>query len=399
MTGPDRTSTRGTSPAPAAAVTVATMALATIPTPLWPAYAAEFRIDTAGTTVLFAVFAVGAIGGLLGVRTGPGRRVPARWRIVAAALAGAVAAALLATGPGVPGFAAARLLSGLGVGVAAAGAVTFITVTARRTGRRVRLWTALTPGLAMAGLALGAASAGLLVGGGAVPRPALYGTVAGVLAVSAALLLRRPPVAPDAGHPGPSAASAPVGVEAPPWVHRVGACTAFAVTGLFGALTSHLLAGAHQVPSAVQVGLLAAVPFLAAACGAVGLARRAGSALPLVLAGLVVVASATTFTAGAVRELVVFTAGATIAGVGAGALFSRSLTSALRAVPPAARPTAASEVFTWAYVGLAVPVVAVGSVLDTVAVPVALGGFIAVVAAAGLALGIGGRRPVASAAG
>ncbi|WP_022903839.1 MFS transporter [Curtobacterium sp. B8] len=380
---------RGSSPLPAAVVTVGTMALATVPTPLYPVYARTFGIDETGTTVLFAVFALGAVAGLSIVRTRRCAHWAVRDRIVTAALLGAAAAVVLAVVPGLVAFALGRLLSGLGVGIAAASAVTFVTDRARAGGRNVRFWDAVTPGLAMTGLSLGPAAAGLVVGTGALPRWGLYVAIATVLMTSAALLAHRAsrPVAPQATNIEQQPAAGPdVRPRTARWPDRLGACTAFAVTGCFGALTPHLLSGGHHQPSATAVGVVAALPFLAGAIGATVLAGRGRWAFPLVVTGLVLVAVATRAFPGTVLGTVGFAVGAAIAGAGAGILFSRSLGSALRNAPPEHRAVAASDTFTSAYVGLAVPVVALGTLLGVVQPSVVIVAFTAVLAVVGTVL-------------
>lgn len=394
---------RGSSPLPAAVVTVGTMALATVPTPLYPAYARAFGIDETGTTVLFAVFALGAVAGLSIVRMQRRAHWAIQDRIVTAAVLGAAAAVVLAAVPGLIAFALGRLLSGIGVGIAAASAVTFVTARARARGRNVWFWETVTPGLAMTGLALGPAAAGLVVGTGAFPRWGLYVAIATVLMTSAALLAHRAsrPVRPHATIGGPAATSGAreatdvtpqpaTGPHVRPrtarWPDLLGACTAFAVTGCFGALTPHLLAGGHHQPSATAVGVVAALPFLAGAIGATVLAGRGRWAFPLVVTGLGLVAVATSAFPGTVLGTVGFAAGAAIAGAGAGILFSRSLGSALRNAAPERRAAAASDTFTCAYLGLAVPVVALGTLLGVVQPPVAVVAFTVVLVIVGTVL-------------
>lgn len=378
--------TRGASPVPAAVVTVGTMALATVPTPLYPGYAHAFGIDEIGITVLFAIFALGAVAGLSVVRTRRCAGWSARDRMVVAALLGAAAAVLLAVLPGVVAFAVGRLLSGLGVGIAAASAVTFVIDRARASGRHLGFWTTVTPGLAMTGLALGPAAAGLAVGTGLVARWGLYVAIASALVTCAALLTRasRPVVTEVTG------AGAVAGGSARPrvarWPDRLGAGTAFAVTGLFGALTPHLLASGHRQPSTTEIGIVAALPFLAGAAGATVLAGRGRWAFPLVVTGLALVAVATATVPGTVAGTVAFAVGAATAGAGAGIVFSRSLGSALRKAGPDHRAAAASDTFVCAYLGLAVPVVVVGTLLGVVEQSVVVGGFTVVLAIVGTVL-------------
>lgn len=377
------------SPAPAAIITIATMALATIPTPLYPAYSAEYGVSSLGITALFATFALGAIGGLATMRSPLGKRWTVPARITAAGLLGAAAAVVLSVVPGIQAFAVARFLCGAGVGIAAANSVAFIVSTANVTARHVRLWRTLTPGLSMLGLALGPASAGILVGTGMIPRSYLYAAVAAVLGVAAAWMLAMPKTPPP---PPSSSAAAQVAVSSSPsWPHRVGALSAFSITGLFGALTSHLLThSAGGPPSATSVGVIAAVPFLFGALASVFAPRRGSWQIPAALLGILVLGISH-----ATRLDSVFVLGAALAGTGGGALFGKALLRARRTAPPGQHVRAVTDCFIWAYVGLSLPIVAVGSLLEIVPVTAVLAIFGGALAGGGVALFLHDRASAA----
>ncbi|MBF4631132.1 MFS transporter [Clavibacter michiganensis subsp. phaseoli] len=344
---------------------LAGMALSTAPTPLYPAYEARFGIGPSGVTLLFAGFAVGAIASLL-ASLRVLRGVDLRAVVALAAGIEAVAAAALALLPTFGGFAAGRVLTGIGVGVLASTIVVVIgrIASAGPPSRAAAAVVRVAPALSMTGLALGP-----LVAGAAAPtdpsgRAALYLAFAAVLAagaVAAPLVIPRLP-AGGSSRPAGSAPAATRDVLARPrgWA-LVGAFLAFSVTGLFGALAPTLLGAlAGDVSVRISAAVVASV-FLAGAvapqvvpAGAVGI--RGGAVI--LVGGVALVAVAT-----AAGILGLFVAGGLVSGSGAGIVFSASLRAALADAAPAGRPRASTLVFAAAYAGLAVPVVGIGMLL------------------------------------
>jgi MFS family permease len=162
----------------------------------------------------------------------------------------------------------------------------------------------------------------------------------------------------------------------------LGAAVIFTVLGMFSALVpSFLLVSLHQ-PSHAVAGAIASVVFLASAAAQL-VDRREGhhllaSAVPVAVAGLTALTVATW-----TGQLAVFVAGALVTGVGVGLVFKTLLAAVVSVAPDGSRGEVLATFFLAAYVGLAVPVLALG-LLGEVLSPNVLMTVFAVAAATGL---------------
>lgn len=326
-------------------------ALATIPTPLYPIFVREAGLDAVGITSTFAAFAGGAILGLLGALLASARLTRRGAFTIAAVLQGA-SALLLAADLGIPGFTIGRVVTGLGAGLLAASGTAFVLELAlTQTPRTARIVRAGAPAVAFAGLGLGPVISAL-----AAPTD-LDGVRRVFLMVGVAVLVSlavcRAVLPSEAGR---SVAGASSGRRPPlPWASGLGAFAAFMTTGLFGSVTSVLLARLG-IDDPLRSGSFAAAVFLAGAAGVIVLAPR----VPLTAAG-VLLAGALLFVGVAVAasSLVLLIGAAVVAGLAGGALFARSLRLAVAAAPGHVFAQTVA-VFLCAYTGLAIPVLGFG---------------------------------------
>lgn len=328
-------------------------ALATVPTPLYPLYADELRLDAVGITATFAAFAAGAVCGLLVALRGSSRLPRRRAYLLAAALQ-AVSAFVLAADLGIPGFAVGRVVTGVGSGLLAASGTAFVLELGQDLAPRgARVVRTVAPALAFAGLGLGplisAVSSPVDVHGA---RLVFFGTgllLLGGLTVSLVLL---------PAHAGREGGAIAVGRRpALAWSPRFGAFAAFMTTGLFGSVTTVLLAdlGVHDIALA---GAFAASVFLFGAVGVVTLGHRLPAPVSATcLAGALLLVGVAMMLASATLLIVA----AVAAGTSGGALFARSLGGAIASAPQHAFARTVS-VFLCAYLGLAVPVLGFGFV-------------------------------------
>lgn len=348
-----------------AAVILLGTALATIPTPLYPLYVREAGLDAVGITATFAAFAAGAVVGLAVAYRASGRLSRRSAYTIAAALQGA-SALFLAVDLGIPGFAFGRVVTGVGAGLLAASGTAFVielaTAVPPRAGRIVR---AGAPALAFAGLGLGPVISALADPSGLVAVRGIF-LVVGV-AVLSLLGVSLVVLAPSSGRATAVSARGPRRL---PWEAGSGAFAAFMTTGLFGSVTSLLLGelGIHDAPRA---GAFAAAVFVAGAVGVVLLAPRVSLAVAglLLAVGLLFVGVAVT-----IASAVFLGAAALVAGLAAGALFSRSLRTAIEAAPESVF-TQTVAVFLCAYAGLAIPVLGFGVVAHAAGTDIAVWGF------------------------
>ncbi|MCJ1696037.1 MFS transporter [Rathayibacter caricis] len=366
-----------------AAAFLAVMAFSTVPTPLYAIYQARDGFPAFVVTVVFAAYAVGVVASLFlagHVSDWLGRR-----RILLASILVEVLAAIVfLLWPEVPGLLIARLLTGLGVGALTA------TATAHLSELRAVARPEEGPGTSravstlvnMGGLALGPLVGGVLAV--TVDRPLVvpyevFLVLLVVLGLGVALVpetVERREVLPAYR---PQRLAVPAESRGAFLSAAVGAFAGFAVFGLFTSLAPTFLAGrfgetSHLVAGAVSFGVFAA--------GAVAqlLSARLAARRALLLSAAALAVGLVLVAVGAVTAVLwPFVAGGVLAGAGVGLLFRLSLAVAGSLASDAARGEVLAGMFLAAYLGLAVPVLAIGAALALLpAVPVLLG-FVAVV--------------------
>lgn len=350
-------------PATVVAVVVASTALSTAPTPLFPLYAVRDGLTPTATTTVFAVFAAGVVTGLLAAGRSSDRWGRRRVLLVATAVE-VLAAAVLALAPGTAGLVTGRVLCGLGVGVLASTAAVAVRelVAAAPEPARAR-WGAAAGAMSMAGLGLGPLLAGVLAQLAPAPLHLVYAVLAVALGTCCAALRG----VPETAEPGPvrprrAAGDRPVAtVGAAPVLL---AFASFAVTGFYGGLAPEALEAVSGPSGPLAAGVAIASVFLAGAAAPRLLAADQPSARLAGCAAVVVGTAAAVVSLRADLPQLLFVA-APVAGAGSGLLFAGAVAAAARAAP-AARAAAARTVFVAAYAGLAVPVLGVGLLLRVV---------------------------------
>jgi MFS family permease len=367
-----------------AAVFLAAMSFTTVPTPLYALYASRDGFPTWVTTVVFAAYAVGVAVGLYffgHVSDWYGRRPLA----LAALVAELAAAVVFILWPSVPGLLVARVLTGLGVGGLTAAATAHLGELRSRVDpdHSGRLSGAVATFANIGGLGLGPLIGGLFAQFLPDPLVTPYVVALVVLALAAVVMLATPETVRK---PDPRPAYRPQRLAVPPegrgtfWAAGAGVFAAFAIFGLFTALAPTFLAQEFHDPSRLVAG---AVPFAVFASAAVtqvvlqGLRLRVQLVIAIVamvvgLAGLAVSAI--------VVALWLFVVSGIVAGAGVGLLFRGSLGVAGSLVDPGRRGEALAGMFLIAYIGLTVPVLAVGVVIALVSPVVTLVVFAALIA-------------------
>jgi MFS family permease len=142
---------------------VIVMASATLSSPLYGLYQIRDHLSSLTVTVIYAIFAAGTIAALLSVRF-VAARVGRRGAMLGAVATMMAAAGLLAAWKALPGLLLGRLITGVGVGLAAGTAIVYLIelrVRANPGGSPAR---AQAPGTAVTvgGLGLGPLIAGCL---------------------------------------------------------------------------------------------------------------------------------------------------------------------------------------------------------------------------------------------
>ncbi len=362
-----------------AVVFAVAMAFSTVPAPLYASYRARDGFSTFMITVVFAAYAVGVIGSLFlagHISDWYGRR-----RLLLSALATeTVAAVLFLAWPALPGLIAARIVTGVGVGLVTATATAHLGelhLIARPGAPRTRADRA-SVAANMGGLALGPLIAGFLAEYVVHPLVVPYVLFIVLLVASAALVAITPETVDlDAERPRyrPQRVSVPRAGRPLFYTVAVAAFVAFSILGLFTSVSAGFISGTLHHSSPLLAG---AVTFGVFGIGAVAqIASSALSAQRQVRSGLAAMALGVLVVTGGVwqADLAGFVIGGLIAGSGVGMLFKGALATVLELAPANARGEALAGLFLAAYTGLVVPVVGVGIATLSVSLKTALLGF------------------------
>jgi MFS family permease len=334
----------------------------TLPTPLYPIYEQRFGISGLLVTVIFATYAVGVIAALLtmGQRSDQiGRRPVLLLGLACAAASSVVFLIAQGLGPLLVG----RLLSGLSAGIFT-GTATAMLVDLAPAHARAR-GTLVATGAMNIGLGLGPLLAGLLAQFAPDPLRLTYAVHLGLLVPAAiAVWLAPEPVAvePGTGFGGWGVQRLNVPRELRPTFVRaaVAALAAFAVLGLFTAVTPSFLTELLKLPSHALAGVVVFAGFVASAAGQFSLELiPARTALPLGCAVMVAGSGLLAAAVGA-SSLPLLVIGAVVAGLGVGLSFRAGLTLVNSESPAAQRGEIASSYFVVAYIAISVPIVGIG---------------------------------------
>jgi len=363
-----------------------TMAFSAVPAPLYVLYAARDGFGPLMVTVIFAAYAAGVIASLFlagHVSDWLGRR-----RMAATAVAvNLVAGVLFLTWPTVPGLLIARVISGISIGMLTATATAYLSeLDAAGHGGLARRRAEITATAAnLGGLGFGPLAAGFLAQYVADPLQVPYLVFEALMLIGLAVLalvpetVPRPPARPAYR---PQRVSVPAGQR--PLFFAAGATAAagFALLGLFTSLAPGFIAGTLHDPSHALAGTATFAVFGAAAVaqvvlGRAGLRRQLAIGMGVLLFGLALITAAVW-----AASLALLLAGGVLAGSGVGALFKGAVSTVLGIAPPGARGETLAGLFLAAYLGLAVPVVALGVATELLSARTAVSGFAAVLAAA-----------------
>ena len=361
-----------------------TMAFSAVPAPLYVLYAARDGFGPLMVTVIFAAYAAGVMASLFlagHLSDWMGRR-----RMAAIAVAvNLVSGVVFLTWPTVPGLLIARVISGLSIGMLTATATAYLSeLDAAGHGGPTRRRAEITATAAnLGGLGFGRWSPASCPSTSADPLQVPYLVFEALLLIGlAGLALVPETVARPLARPGYRPQRVSVPADQRPLFFAAGAAAAagFALLGLFTSLAPSFIAGTLHDPSHALAGTATFAVFGAAAVaqlalGRATLRRQLALGMGLLLLGLALITVAV-WTA----SLALLLIGGVLAGSGVGALFKGSVSTVLGIAPPAARGETLASLFLAAYVGLAVPVVALGVATELLSTRTAVSAFAVVLA-------------------
>ncbi|HEX4289481.1 MAG TPA: MFS transporter [Trebonia sp.] len=367
------------------------LAFSAVPTPLYVIYQHRDHFSTLMITVVYAVYAVGVIVSLfLGghVSDWVGRR-----RVLVPAIGfNVLSAVLFIAFPSLAGLIVARVVSGVSIGLTTGTATAYLAelhlgAGGAPTGRRPQV---VATAANLGGIGVGPLVAGLLAQFAPSPLVVPYLVFGGAL-VALTLLIGFAPE--TASKPDPRPAWRPQRVAIPAhargtfFAATMAAAAAFAVYGVFNSLMPGFLAGTMHETSYAVAGAIAFSAFAAGAVaqiamGKASIATTLKVSLPVLFAGLAL------FTVGMwLPSLPVFVIGGIVTGAGGGLVFRGSLVAAAGTAPHESRAEVLAGFFLGAYIGLSVPVIALGVATKYVAARDVMLVFV-VLAAAAIAVGV-----------
>lgn len=346
------------------------MAFSTIPTPLWSLYRERDGLTTAAVTVAFAAYAAGVVVSLL-LAGHLSDRLGRRRLLVPALVLEALAAVMFLVRDDLGGLIAARVVTGLAVGIITPLATAYLMeLHARaRPGSPPGRPAVVSAAANLGGLGVGPLVAGLLAQHVDHPLTVPYVVLLVLLLLAAVGVALVPEtVAPAWNGPyRPQRITVPARARPRYFAVAGAAAAAFSVLGLFTSLAPAFLAAAGQRTPAAA-GVAAFVVFAAAACAQTTL--RTMPADRQLRIGIVAMVGGTAVLAGGVvaSSAAGFVAGGLLAGAGSGVLVRGSLSAGALLAPAHLRGEALAGVFLCAYLGLAVPVLGLGAA-DAAGIP------------------------------
>jgi predicted MFS family arabinose efflux permease len=335
---------------------VALLASSAAPTPLYAIYQAKWHFTPITTTVVFGVYALAVLVGLLTLGK-LSDHVGRRPVLLTALAVHASSLVIFATATGVPELLAARIVQGLSTGAALGAIGAAMLDMDRELGTFAN---SVAPGM---GTATGAILSALAVRFLPDPTHLIYLALIGVLAVqAAAIVLMRETVsrAPGALASLRPEISLPKTLRAPVLTALPVLFAVWALAGLYGALGPalvHVLTGSD----AVVLGSLSLFTLAASAVVAI-IALRAAAARTVMLVGVLALVTgvAVTLFAVSLGSIALFFAGSVIAGVGFGSGFQGGIRTVVPLAAAHQRAGVVSVLYVVSYLGLGGPAVLAG---------------------------------------
>lgn len=357
-----------------------------MPAPLYGLYEQRDGFSSFMLTVIFAAYAVGVVISLFLVghlSDWHGRRR----LFVPALITCMISAAVFLTWRALPGLMLGRFLGGLGVGMVTATATAWIAELHRtaRPNASVRRAQVISTTANLGGIGTGPLIAGFLAEWVRSPLTVPFVVALGMMGIALLFVLASPetrePVVPRPGW-RPQRVAVPPQAIARYIASGIGAGISFAVFGLFTSLAPAFLAGPLHHASLALAGATAFAVFAAAVVSQTVITTQSPRpiiawGIPIMVLGLAVLVVSVWLPS---PSLAMFLIGGVITGAGAGALFKGVVAMVAIDAPAERRAEALAGMFLAGYIGLSLPVVALGVMTQYLSLRLSLLIFTAVLA-------------------
>jgi MFS family permease len=361
-----------------------TMLGTTLPTPLYPLYEQRYGFGELLVTVVFALYAIGVVAGLIAfgnLSDDIGRKLP----LLAGLALSAVSALLFLFADSMAPIYPARVISGLSAGLFAGTATAYLVDLSPPERRRRASFVSAV--VLLVGLGCGALLSGLLATYASHPLRLPFVVDLVLIALAIVGLLRVPETVERRRlRFRPQRVAVPVEVRGVFLRAATAGFSAFAVTGLFSAVGPTFL---RQVLGHGSPALAGVVVFFMFAMALVGqlLVRRMTDLNALTFGcGLLLLATTLLGLSVAVESLTLLVVSAVVTGLGQGAVFAGALAAINARAPVDRRGETASSFYVVTYLGLSLPVIALGIAIDTTSLEPAAIAFCVVIGAVVLAV-------------
>ena len=356
-----------------------TMAFSAVPAPLYVLYAARDSFGPLMITVIFAAYAVGVIASLF-LAGHLSDRLGRRRMAVIAVSVNVASGVIFLLWPTVAGLLVARVVSGISVGMLTATATAFLSEldAAGRGGMSRRRAEIIATAANLGGIGFGPLVSGFLAQYAGAPLVVPY-LVFEALMLGGVLALAFVPetvVRPQTrSRYRPQRVSVPAEHRPAFYAASAAAAAEFALFGLFTSLSPGFIAGtlhdtSHALAGAATFAVFGAGALAQIVVSRAPLRRQLASGLLALVLGLALITAAFWL-----ASLALLLIGGIVAGGVAGAAFKGSVSTVLGMARPEARGEALAGLFLAAYVGLAVPVLALGLATQLLSARVAVLGF------------------------
>ena len=342
------------------------MAYNALPAPLYGLYQQRDGFSSFLLTVIFAAYAIGVVISLFCVghlSDWHGRRR----LFVPSLITCMISAAVFLTWRSLPGLIVGRFIGGLAVGMVTATATAWIAELHRgaRPGSSIRRAQVVSIAANLGGIGTGPLVAGMLAQWVRSPLTVPFIVALATIGLALVSVLASPetrePVLPRPAW-RPQRVAVPAQALSRYVASGIGAAISFAVFGLFTSLAPAFLSGPLHHSSLALAGTTAFAVFAAAVVSQTLITTVSprpiiASGILIMVIGLIVLVASVWLT---IPSLVMFLAGGVITGAGAGALFKGVIAMVARDAPADRRAETLAGIFLAGYIGLSLPVMALG---------------------------------------